>query len=77
VGTNGKHPLKTANEELDAAALAAYGLAPKKDLLTQLLALNLEVARRQAAGEPVLAPGVPSGYPDPACLVTDDCIRPN
>ncbi len=27
-------------------------------------------------GEPVTAPGVPPGYPAPAQLVTEDCIRP-
>ena len=71
----GKNPLKTAQESLDAAVLAAYGFSPKKDLLAQLLALNLEVSRREQAGEPVTAPGIPPGYPDPARLVTDDCIR--
>ena len=47
------------------------GFSPKKDLL----ALNLEVARREEAGEPVTAPGIPPGYPDPARPVTEDCIR--
>ena len=64
-------------EALDNAVLAAYGFSAKKDLLAQLLALNLDVARREAAGEPVTAPGIPPGYPDPARLVTDDCIRAN
>ena len=71
----GKNPLKDAQAALDAAVLAAYGFSPKKDLLAQLLALNLEVARREEAGEPVTAPGIPPGYPDPARLVTEDCIR--
>lgn len=48
---------------------------PKKDLLAQLLALNLEVAAKIEKGNPVTAPGVPPGYPDPAKLVTEDCIR--
>ena len=41
----------------------------------ELLALNLEVARREEAGESVIAPGIPPGHSDPARLVTDDCIR--
>ena len=53
----------------------AYGFSPREDLLTQLLELNLAVAARFDAGEPVTAPGVPPGYPDPAGLVTDDCVR--
>ncbi len=71
----GKNPLKDAQAALDTAVLAAYGFSPKKDLLAQLLVLNLEVARREEAGEPVTAPGIPPGYPDPARLVTEDCIR--
>jgi hypothetical protein len=35
----------------------------------------MKFARREEAGEPVTAPGIPPGYPDPARLVTDDCIR--
>jgi hypothetical protein len=41
----------------------------------ELLALNLEGGPREEPGEPVTAPGIPPGYPDPARLVTDDCIR--
>ncbi|MEX0700837.1 MAG: hypothetical protein WD069_01965 [Planctomycetales bacterium] len=55
--------------------MAAYGFSAKQDLLAQLLELNHAVAGR-IAGEPVTAPGIPPGYPDPESLVTDDCIRP-
>jgi hypothetical protein len=72
----GKNPLKDAHAALDAAVMKAYGFMAKGDLLAQLLALNLEVAGRIERGEPVTAPGVPRDYPDPASLVTDDCIRP-
>ncbi len=71
----GRNPLKDAHAALDAAVLAAYGFSPKKDLLAQLLALNLEVARRIEAGESVTAPGVPPGYPNPSRLITSDCVR--
>ena len=71
----GENPLKDAHAALDAAVLDAYGFSPKKDLLAQLLALNLEVAQRIDASQPVTAPGVPADYPDPSRLVTDDCIR--
>lgn len=72
----GANPLKDAHAALDAAVLAAYGFSAKKDLLAQLLALNLKVAAKLERGEPVTAPGVPPGYPNPQSLVTDDCIRP-
>jgi hypothetical protein len=72
----GANPLKDAHAELDAAVLAAYGFSAKKDLLAQLLELNLDVARRIDAGETVVAPGIPPDYPHPKKLVTDDCIQP-
>ena len=73
----GKNPLKDAHAALDAAVLSAYGFSAKKDLLAQLLALNLSVAARIQVGESVMAPGVPPTYPTPERLVTDDCIRAN
>ena len=52
----GANPLKDAHAALDAAVLAAYGFDPKRDLLAQLLALNLAVAQRLEAAQPVTAP---------------------
>lgn len=72
----GKNPLKDVHAALDAAVLAAYGFSAKKDLLAQLLALNLDVARRIDTGQSVTAPGIPPGYPNPSRLVTEDCVRP-
>ncbi len=72
----GKNPLKDAHAALDAAVLDAYGFDPAADLLAQLLDLNLAVAARIDAGQPVTAPGVPPTYGDPAPLITDDCIQP-
>jgi hypothetical protein len=72
----GKNPLKDAHAALDAAVLAAYGFSAKKDLLAQLLKLNLDVATRIATAQPVTAPGVPHSYPHPEHLITDDCIQP-
>jgi len=71
----GANPLRDAHAALDAAVLAAYGFNAKKDLLAQLLALNQEVAAKIEKGDPVTAPGVPKGYPEPAKLVTEDCIK--
>ena len=48
----------------------------RKDLLGQILELNREVAGRIDRGQPVTAPGVPTDYPDPERLVTDDCVQP-
>src|SRR5512147_2702759 len=60
----GRNPLKDAHAGLDAG----------KDLLAQLLALNLAVAARIASGQSVTAPGVPPTCADPARLITEDCI---
>ena len=72
----GSNPLRDAHAALDAAVLDAYGFNPKKDLLAQLLALNLEVAARIDRGEPVTAPGIPPNFPNPESLITTDCIQP-
>ena len=72
----GKHPLKDAHADLDAAVLAAYGFPAKKDLLAQLLELNLKVAALEKQGKKVTAPGVPASYGDGKKLITDDCIKP-
>ncbi len=72
----GKNPLKDAHAELDKAVLDAYGFSPQKDLLAQLLELNLEVAGRIDDGKQVTAPGLPPSFPEPSRLITDDCIRP-
>jgi SAM-dependent methyltransferase len=72
----GANPLKDAHAALDAAVLAAYGFDPKKDLLAQLLDINRQVAASIESGHPVTAPGIPKNYPEPANLITDDCIQP-
>ena len=72
----GANPLKDAHAALDAAVLDAYGFSAKKDLLKQLLDLNLAVAKAIDKGQPVTAPGVPPSYGHPADLITDDCIQP-
>ena len=72
----GKNPLKDAHAALDTAVLAAYGFSPMKDLLAQLLDLNLAVAGHIADGQQVTAPGLPPSFPNPSRLITDDCIRP-
>ncbi len=72
----GRNPLKDAHAALDTAVLGAYGFSPKKDLLAQLLDLNLAVAGRIEKGRQVTPPGLPASFPDPSRLITDDCIRP-
>ena len=72
----GANPLKDTHAALDAAVLAAYGFSAKKDLLAQLLELNLSVAQRIEKAEPATPPGIPPNFPTPDTLISDDCIRP-
>jgi len=85
----GQNPLKDYHAALDGAVRAAYGFSIpspnpsplrreglEDDVLGQLLALNLDVAARIAAGEAVTAPGIPPNYPNPAELVSAGCITP-
>jgi antitoxin component of RelBE/YafQ-DinJ toxin-antitoxin module len=74
IARTGKVPLKL-DAGLDAAVLAAYGFSAKKDLLVQLLELNLSVAQRLENAEPVTPPGIPAAFPNPETLISDDCIR--
>jgi hypothetical protein len=70
----GANPLKTAHADLDRAVLAAYGFDPKGDALSQLFALNEEVAAKIQRNEVVLSPGIPETFPNPDNLITHDCI---
>ena len=54
--------------------MEAYGFNTKDDLLAQILKLNLDIAAKEAAGQTVIAPGIPTGYPNPTDLISDDCI---
>ena len=44
------------------------------DLLAQILALNESVGTAIANGDPVTAPGVPEGFPEPEKLVTEEIV---
>ena len=44
--------------------------------LQQLLDLNLAVAARIERTQYVTAPGIPTDFPEPESLITDDFIRP-
>jgi hypothetical protein len=68
--------MRTAPATRHGTAVAAYGFDTKKDLLGQLLELNLDVARRIEEGESVVGPGIPPGYARGKELVTEDCIQP-
>lgn len=71
----GKNPLKDAQEKLDNAVRAAYGMPHKADALKFLLDLNFELADKEAAGETITGPGLPPVVTSPKTFVTTDCVQ--
>ncbi|MDX2176346.1 MAG: DNA methyltransferase [Candidatus Sumerlaeia bacterium] len=72
--TPGANPLRDAQEALDAAVRAAYGMKKSEDILAFLLKLNHEVADREAQLLEVTGPGLPPCVQDPKPFITEDCI---
>ena len=73
--TPGDNKLRTAHAALDTAVRAAYGLKEKEDILAFLLKLNLELADNEAKGSSIISPGLPAFIPNPASLVSEDCVQ--
>ncbi|WP_420576737.1 DNA methyltransferase [Ekhidna sp.] len=71
----GKNAIKDLHAALDKAVMEAYGFDPKKDLLQQLLDLNLEVAEKESKDETVQPPGLPDWVKKPERFITDDCVK--
>jgi hypothetical protein len=74
--TPGTNRLRDAHAALDTTVRTSYGMMDTEDTLAFLLRLNLELAEKEARGEPITRPGLPNFHPKPAQLVTDDCVRP-
>lgn len=71
----GANPLRDAQNKLDAAVRAAYGMPKSADILAFLLALNQVCAAKEAAGEPITPPGLPLPVKEHGKFITEDCIR--
>lgn len=71
----GTSPLKAAQARLDTTVRQAYGLRAGVDHLQFLLDLNLQLAKRESDGQPVIGPGLsPSAQRIRRALVTRDCV---
>ena len=68
----GKHPLRTAHEELDIAVRQAYGITNKQQELSFLLSLNQSVNEAISAGQSVERPGLPSCVSDSSVFISSD-----
>ena len=71
----GDNPLRTAQARLDTAVRTAYAMPAKADPLAFLLALNLTLAAKEKAGEPITPPGLPLPATDRSAFLTEDSIR--
>ncbi|HOX82231.1 MAG TPA: hypothetical protein PLJ60_05440 [Chryseolinea sp.] len=71
----GKNPIKDLHAALDKAVMEADGFDEKKDVLSQLLELNLSVSVREEKKENVQAPGWPEQIKGKAKFITDDCVK--
>jgi hypothetical protein len=72
--TPGTNRLRDTQAALDSAVRQAYGMKDTEDILAFLLQLNLDLARKQSAGEPITPPGLPPSAPNSPDLVSADCI---
>jgi hypothetical protein len=71
----GENPVRDAQEKLDAAVRAAYGMKKNENPLRHLLDLNHRLAEMEAKGQPIVGPGLPPCVKQPSLFVTQDCIR--
>ncbi|WP_462249894.1 type IIL restriction-modification enzyme MmeI [Ferruginibacter sp.] len=71
----GANPIKDLHAALDKAVMEAYGFDDTKDILAQLLALNLLVADKENRKEKVQAPGLPEFVKNKEDYVSDECVR--
>lgn len=71
----GANPLKEAHHKLDDAVLSAYGFVKRKDVLTQLLELNFEVALKIEKGDEVQSPGLPKCVKNKTEFISEDCVK--
>lgn len=71
----GAIPLKDAHKKLDEDVVTAYGFGKRKDVLSQLLELNFEVADKIERGEEVQGPGLPKCVKDKKEFVSEDCVK--
>ena len=72
--TPGENKLRDAQDALDTAVRAAYGMKPDEDILVFLLKSNLELAEKESAGKSITPPGLPATVANPKDFVTADCV---
>ncbi|MBN8982051.1 MAG: class I SAM-dependent DNA methyltransferase [Rhizobiales bacterium] len=72
----GEQPLKKAQEKLDKAVMAAYGMKSDEDPLRFLLDQNHKLAKLEKKKIAIQGPGLPTIASSEKALVTKDCVTP-
>ena len=65
----------STNPRLDAAVFSVYGMKKNEDILAFLLALNLDLVKKEASGKSISGPGLPPIVKDSTKFVTNDYVR--
>ena len=73
--TPGANRLRDAHAALDSAVRDAYGMKEKDEPLAFLMSLNLDLADKEAKGQPVTSHGLPAFIPPTQEFVTSDCVQ--
>lgn len=71
----GKNLIKDLHQKLNESVLEIYGFNRRKNLLGQLLDLNLLIADSEENGMEVVPPGLPHFVKDTDRFVSKDCIK--
>jgi hypothetical protein len=74
LATPGTNRLRDAHAALDSTVRAAYGINANEDTLAFLLALNLELADKEATGVQLTPPGLPVPAGEAEEFVSKDCV---
>jgi hypothetical protein len=74
LATPGANRLRAARAALDSAVRAAYGMNPNEDTIAFLLALNLELADKEAKRVQLAPPGLAVSVGEAAEFMSKDCV---
>ena len=72
--TPGANRLRDAHAALGSAVRAAYGMKDTEDTLAFLLAINLELADKEANGVQITSPGLPVSAREAAEFMSKDYV---
>jgi len=67
--------ISNIQDKLDAAVMAAYGMRKSADVIASLLALNIELAKKEGDKESIVGPGLPAFVTNSNEFITEDCLK--